>query len=260
MENFCSNSRHEFEIHIHLFEIHKELKCGLILRAESNLIMRKVLYLVATLVIAVLALTFTGGLVVSAWSATASYTCLGTSQITSCTGQNNPSFPVSTMVYDTAVIQDPNGIVGSCSSQNTSGCVQGYIIFLVYNGLSCQGTPIANSGKLHLAGNSYPGVVIYGHTATTAGSFSVKAAYYGNYDDNTLYGLPCEPLTITTVTTGVPEFPLGSLGSVLLLAALIPMMLYMRSRVGRSWLSSPMHVQDCEMRQTVLSESSSRLV
>lgn len=148
------------------------------------------------------------GFVANAWSASASFTCLGTSVTTNCSpsGQNNPSFLVGSTIFDTAVIKDPSGIYGECDTPTTSGCVSGNVTFAIYQGSSCSGTLVDTSGKIALSGTQYPGIVTYSEKLRTAGYYSFLARYEGNYNDNNGWlALQCEPLTITlanpTITT-----------------------------------------------------------
>ncbi len=165
---------------------------------------RKSLVVTFLFLLATLGLASSGGLVASAWSSTASYTCLGTSVTSNCTGQSNPSFPVGTTVTDTAVIKDPNGIFGQCNKWSTSGCVTGDVIFTIYQGGTCSGTVVNTSGQIPPTGKNYPGIFSETYTFTSAGSYSFKAAYKGNYnDENGWYILPCEPLTITKASPNI---------------------------------------------------------
>jgi hypothetical protein len=159
---------------------------------------RKSLVVTLVFLLGTLGLASSGGLVASAWSASASYTCLGTSVTSNCADQSNPSFQVGTTVTDTAVIKDPSGIDGTCHGSSTSGCVTGDVIFKIYQGGTCSGTPISTSNQIPPTGKNYPGIFSEAYTFTSAGSYSFKATYKGNYNDNDgWYALTCEPLTIT---------------------------------------------------------------
>ncbi len=190
---------------------------------------RKSLVITSVFVLAALAAASTGGLLVNAWNSGASLTCLGTSVITTCTNPQSPtpSFVAGTTVTDTAIIADTNGIDGSCPG---SGCVTGTVTFTVYESSSCTGTVLTTSSAISPTGNQYPGIFSWSYMFNTANSYSIKAVYTGNYDDNSATALPCEQLTITPTTHGVPEFPLGSLGMLALIGMMVPLLIAMRSR------------------------------
>jgi hypothetical protein len=169
---------------------------------------RKLSVVIATVfVLVILAFTFNGGTVVSAWSAGASYTCVGISTTTCLSsGQKmQPSFTVGTTVNDTAIIKDPNGINGKCTLFGGTGCVTGNVIFTIYQGLSCSTdrskiNVVATSSQIGPTGKQYPGIFSWtpGYTFTTIGSYSFQAQYKGNYNDNNgWFTLPCEPFQIT---------------------------------------------------------------
>lgn len=201
---------------------------------------RKRFAITSVLVLSAIALASTGGLIVSAWSSAASYTCLGTSALASCgaTSSNSytespaPSFVAGTAVTDNAIIADPSGIFGGGPCPGSS-CVTGTVTFNVYNGLTCSGQSIASSGTLTLSGTTYPGAISYTHTFSTPGSYSIRATYKGDYSDNVATNLPCEPVTMTS-SSGVPEFPLGALGMLALIGMMIPLMLVMRTRFTKN--------------------------
>lgn len=185
-----------------------------------------------TSVFVLLVLSASGALVVSAWSASASFTCMGTSVVTDCSssGQGNPSFSVGTNLTDTAIIKDPNGIDGSCNASGGSGCVTGDVNFTIYQGSSCSGTQVEVSGEIPPTGEQYPGIFSYSYTFGAAGSYSILAQYKGNYDDNEgWYSLPCEPLTISSPVV-TPQFPVGSLLAIL--APLAAKGLYVGNKKG----------------------------
>ncbi|MGH2639006.1 MAG: hypothetical protein ACRDF4_06970, partial [Rhabdochlamydiaceae bacterium] len=88
------------------------------------------------------------------------------------------------------------------------------------------------------SGTSDPGIFksdTFSTTGLSPGSYSFEASYVsGNYFTGSLYDVgPCEPFTLIP-TSGVPEFPLGSLGVFALLGLMIPLLFVMRSRFARN--------------------------
>ena len=184
--------------------------------------------------LAVLALSSFGVLAVSAWNTGASYTCIGTSSITTnC--PNDPSFSVGTKVYDTLVVKDTGGqfepsvcppVIGQ-----TDGCVSGSATFYLYANSGCTGSS-TNLGTVNFANDAYPDSVYTSTTINNAGSYSFQVVYTGDYSNGAANTFACEPFSIFAYST--PQFPLGSLGMLALLGMMVPLMLLARSRFAKN--------------------------
>jgi len=156
-----------------------------------------------------------------AWHVVSLSTCVGTSWSPDCAG--NPSYTIGSQVSDTAnVTVSHNG--GS-----------GYITFAVYKaavGATCapSGTALYTSGPTPFPGDGKSHIVTSGAFDTTgqsAGGY-VWTTYVTYADAKPWSG--CEPFTLTQ-STGVPQFPLGSL---LVIALALPGLLLVRTKLTRA--------------------------
>jgi hypothetical protein len=98
----------------------------------------------------------------------------------------------------------------------------GRITYYVYPSGDCTGTQ-TEIETAPFSGSSIPSTGVY--TITIAGTYSFQAVY--TYPAGGTLTSDCEPFTVSSQPSGIPEFPIG-VGAVFLLA--IPLLLYMNRR------------------------------
>jgi hypothetical protein len=203
---------------------------------------RKNLVLTSALLLAVLALGSFSALMVSAWSTENLTTALSP---TSC--QSSPGCVVGTSVTDSATI--------TVTPENCNGgCNYGTVTFQVYayTGGSCSsyssGAISGFPGPASKNTVSVPSSLSSGSATVSSSSFSTsgltgtKYVWVVNYVSGggsnswPSYGPVCETMFIQQ-TSGVPQFPLGSLGMLALLGIMVPAMIVLRSRFTRKTLA-----------------------
>jgi len=110
----------------------------------------------------------------------------------------------------------------------------GTVTFNFYNNPSCSSGPVFTDTENLVSGSSTSA----GYLPTSAGTYYWVATYNGDSNNNEVTS-PCgaEPVVITGAT-GVPEFPVASLGLLFILALLLPALLIM----GRKFRAMPVLV------------------
>ena len=189
----------------------------------------------------ILAFASFGLVAVSAWHVSSIVTSLAPP---SCT---TPGCVVGTSVTDAAVLA-----ATSETCVPSSSCNYGTVTFQVYSaktgGCSAtySGTGIAGFSATSESTVSVPSALASGSASVASGSFSTTALSPGNYvwivnyvtggggNSWPSFGPECETMILTAPTLhSAPEFPLGSLGMLGILAFMFPALILLRSRFAR---------------------------
>ena len=152
---------------------------------------------------------------------------------------DEPVTVVTTLTPTITTIQQPaSSVVGKAiadqATVTTGGLTipTGTVTFNLYDNAVCSGTPLfTDTESVH---SVFAGVYATSapYTTTSSGTFYWVATYNGDtYDSSVSSSCGAEPVMVTGAT-GAPEFPLGSLGPLLLIALLLPALVVLGKKFG----------------------------